>query len=89
MPDGARREMRERQRDAGRRGVTVVGGIELDAESPSLGDGGGLLGVVRRGTESCQPRRCRACWRMFEPIAFSKITQVTLAAPRTSTCVMP
>ena len=36
-----------------------------------------------------QPRSLEACCRRLEPIAFSKLTHVTFAAPRTSTCVMP
>ena len=36
-----------------------------------------------------QPSRCEACCRRLQPMALSRMTQVTLAAPCTSTCVMP
>lgn len=51
----------------------------------------GRPGEARRGPAPLrrQPRIRGACCKRLEPIAFSKITQVTFAAPRTSTCVMP
>ncbi len=72
--------------DVGGASNDVVDAGDLDAYDTSDADLDACGGIAICCTTACG---FAACGDASQAIALSKMTQVTLAAPRTSTCMMP